>query len=234
MSGEGGFFSEALEKIGERSIRTYWGDTGFTPQVAEELKYILLNPNNDKTEEILRDFKNERKFFIGPYISDFRAEDGSCEEGDYHLEFILKNDDRFAPRRKQKIKPNTFFDGDYVMKLCNEEPVAVCSFNANLKDRVMEIKQLQGAKGSQEELDPIQWERMLVQITGDYAKTHNFDEIRIQTAKENKWSHEYNSEQFRRFELRYDVTADRMGFEKNGKYWYKGLKDNGLKTKEDI
>ncbi len=115
-----------------------------------------------------------------------------------------------------------YYDALYNIVLCHEEkPIALLSFEVS--DEVVLIKQLQGLTilmqdrqpiaWTNEKLEQLRWERMLVMITEDMIRGLGFEELQIQKAKNNRWiNRQYNVDRFERLYMRYDIAAKRMGF----------------------
>lgn len=103
---------------------------------------------------------------------------------------------------KTENPKNTFF--------INKKGIACVTFEVDGEDIL--IKQIQGLKGAQEHLKTIRWEQMLVKIAADWAKNVGFKKIKIQEALKNSYYKEREPEWNKRFIMRYNVTAKRLGF----------------------
>ncbi len=97
--------------------------------------------------------------------------------------------------------------------------IALLGFDIDSKDSML-IKQIQAARRV-EEYHPKQWERMLVKCAIEFSRDSGFKRVGIQRAEDNRW---YNSDSVKgrakkklqeRFKMRYNVTAERSGFEFN-------------------
>lgn len=81
----------------------------------------------------------------------------------------------------------------------------------------MHIRQIQGIKGSKDQLKPIKWERALASYAVQWAKEHKIPEVSIVSVDNIRWVKipgHLGREQGR---MHYDVTARRIGFKKRGK-----------------
>ncbi len=103
-----------------------------------------------------------------------------------------------------------FHDAPFTIRLyCSEDdPLACLGFDV-LKGRVIDIQQIQGKNGKQEELSKIKWERMLLNMTLDWARKKGFREARILPAHRSDWKERVPIERLKR---RYDTLAKRSGF----------------------
>ena len=77
-----------------------------------------------------------------------------------------------------------------------------------IKRKLVHINQIQGVRGRQEFLPP-KWERFLVSLVVECAKKMDFKRVEILPSQENEW---YTEERAATLKIRYDVTAQRLGF----------------------
>ncbi|MFB6088430.1 MAG: hypothetical protein ABEK36_01485 [Candidatus Aenigmatarchaeota archaeon] len=211
-------------RIGEKS-----------PQFQEKIKNLRLHEDIERLWDFRESFLDEENINIEDYAREFQS-DSDEERTDYSIyKFIngglvrpglvrrIPDEEKtLGEGERRYLAGNTGLDTEYGMGLIGDEPLALCGFDVDMKERIMEIRQLQGVKDKQEELRPIQWERMLVKIATDCAEEHGFREARIQPAKHNKYLGKISKD---RLKMRYDVTAKRMGFEisDDEKYFFKKL-----------
>lgn len=119
-----------------------------------------------------------------------------------------------------------YFDAPYQIILYTQKdgisiPIACASFDRSARRTVL-IKQIQGPSYPKPEhkeilvgsLSEIKWERLLVQIVGEWAKRNKLKSVEIISCKKSRWYREFRHEQMF---VRYDVTARRMGFDFLGK-----------------
>ncbi len=96
------------------------------------------------------------------------------------------------------------------------------------EDRTLEVKQIQGVKGAQEDLSHLKWERMLLIVVTDWASRYGFRQVRVQRAEDNEWVkraetlkwEEVRQELTERLRMRHDVTARRSGFRLDNRGYY--------------
>lgn len=100
-----------------------------------------------------------------------------------------------------------------------ETGIACVTFTIN--GRAVFIKQIQGLSGQQKELKSFKWERLLVRIVVDWAKSFDFQKVKILQAQQNRYFHPEKKEDpewkgwHDRFKIRYNTTAERLGFKFN-------------------
>lgn len=103
-----------------------------------------------------------------------------------------------------------------------QEPIAWISFDEIKDENAIIIRQIQGARGKQGILQFFRWEKLLVNIILDWAKEKEYKKIRIIKANQSTWykreniiiSYAQETHQ-KNMLLRYDKTAQRMGFKLN-------------------
>ncbi|MBI4120920.1 MAG: hypothetical protein HY457_01555 [Parcubacteria group bacterium] len=74
------------------------------------------------------------------------------------------------------------------------------------------IEQIQGQRGYPEALKPLKWERMLVEYVTRWAPLLGATHVQIISGEDSEWYRKNNEALKKRFYLRYDVTARRLGF----------------------
>ena len=84
-------------------------------------------------------------------------------------------------------------------------------FFDNTKKSII-INQIQGVRYKKHLLKFLRWEKMLVQITVDWARKNGFEKVFIQPSKKNHW---YTDRREKNLYLKYNVTAKRCGFKYN-------------------
>lgn len=89
--------------------------------------------------------------------------------------------------------------------------IACISFNVYKEKRAVRIVQIQGVRGRRKDLKLLRWERLLVQLMVDWAKTKKLVRVEIQRAQDNKWQRQ-GAVSLESLKLRYNVTAERSGF----------------------
>lgn len=102
---------------------------------------------------------------------------------------------------------NIYWDAPMGIILQCKRSVAVIGFIT--KGDCVRIVQIQGVRGEMEQLKPLRWERLLVELVVAVARTCGYRHVEIQCAEKNKYYNEYNAQTFK---LRYNVTARRAGF----------------------
>lgn len=90
---------------------------------------------------------------------------------------------------------------------CNRIPIAAIGFT--IEGSCVRIVQIQGVRDKAEQLGPLRWERLLVELVIAGTRKLKYPRVEIQCAEENKYYSKYNAQTFK---LRYDVTARRAGF----------------------
>ena len=110
-----------------------------------------------------------------------------------------------------------YFDTRYNFVLLDDgEPICSIGFNRRIIRRsVIFIKQIQGVRNKQEELSPLRWEKMLLQIVIDYAKQNKFKRIDVIRSVNHQDYFSDNKKRSQRMYMKYDITARRMGFKLN-------------------
>lgn len=118
-----------------------------------------------------------------------------------------------------------FYDGPYAFALlrfngiCNYG-LACISFSVDGR-RSVSIGQLQGKKGRKEELLPVKWEKLLIGVVEDWAERHGTSMVKIASSELNFWKVEKNCKAD--LCMRYDFTAQQLGYTKNGSSYFKLL-----------
>jgi len=79
------------------------------------------------------------------------------------------------------------------------------------------VRQIQGKKGTELFLSRLRWEKFLLDYATQWAHRNRFKEIWVQSSRLNKWCPKVGDDLWvereqKKFKLRYDVTAKRMGF----------------------
>lgn len=81
-------------------------------------------------------------------------------------------------------------------------------------DKSLAINQLQGLSGA--DFGPIRWEMVLVKIVGLFARSVGFQDLMIIPAQFNRYWAQSNPDLNQRLLIRYDGTAKRLGFKREG------------------
>lgn len=68
---------------------------------------------------------------------------------------------------------------------------------------------------SQDVLKRLKWERYLVNTTTNWARENSLKAVYIQPAELNDYKDAFDDTEQSRFKMRYDITAERMGFKKD-------------------
>ena len=137
-------------------------------------------------------------------------------------------------KRIYQNKEALYSDGDYGFVLVYQtgrrgprEVLAMIGFEIDKSNvRIVQLQCCVRGQGSPELLRKLRWEKMLVQVVIDWAKAHRrFDVVGIVPGKQNDW---YSKERAPRLYLRYDVTAQRMGFklDEEAKLYKLALREN--------
>lgn len=113
-----------------------------------------------------------------------------------------------------------YCDTTYYFVLCKKsrrvlrtrlKQIACIGFEDTSYDGSITIKQIQGRRGMQKELASIRWEKLLVEITKNWAQQNGYSAVKIIGARGNPWY--YSSISLSdKMHLKYDVTARRSGF----------------------
>lgn len=99
----------------------------------------------------------------------------------------------------------------------------LASLGFEVSEDTLIIEQLQGVKGNHNLLQPFRWEQMLVAVCIEWAKKNRARSVAMLPSRRNPWWQEEcpnlsaeTVEMIRtrqqRLHIRYDVTAQRMGF----------------------
>ncbi len=113
----------------------------------------------------------------------------------------------------QKFPP-IYYDAHYnlILTALNKKfPIANIGFETDGKTAISVI-QIQGVPGRKSHLEPLRWEKMLLTIACDWAKTRGVKKIEVIPSSKNEWKNEPCA---KRLYLKYDVTAKRCGFKLN-------------------
>ena len=109
-------------------------------------------------------------------------------------------------------------DGSYTFTLEEHKPIAVIAFDF-LSHGIMYVKQIQGGIGSEEQLQKIRWQRLLLSYLVDWARSAKASQVRVQPARRNKYYNNGPEEDQaskkqlnERLETHYDSTAKSLGF----------------------
>ena len=109
--------------------------------------------------------------------------------------------------------PVVYVDAVYNFVLFKgKNPICNIGFNLEKDSNSILVKQIQGVQTKQKELSPLRWEKMLLQITIDWAKQNKLKKISVIRSQDSGWYRESNEERCKRMYMKYDVTARRMGF----------------------
>lgn len=95
-----------------------------------------------------------------------------------------------------------------IVLLKRGRPIACIGFSR--ADSGLFVKQIQGLKGCQDALSHLRWERLLLAVVIEYARSEGCQEVRVQSAEQNHWYSETYAERFR---MRYNTTARRSGLQ---------------------
>lgn len=96
--------------------------------------------------------------------------------------------------------------------------VACLGFEVDEGNSIVYVRQIQGKKGLDSYLSSIKWERFLLNSLVLWAKHAGYQKVFVSPAEKNKWYSNSGlntrelTELQKRFKLRYDVTAKRLGF----------------------
>ena len=80
------------------------------------------------------------------------------------------------------------------------------------------VRQLQGVKGQHKLLNGVRWERMLLDVVTDWARSHKCDGVACIRGQDSAWAYKVRED---KLYLRYDVSARRNGFryDEKDKLW---------------
>ena len=148
----------------------------------------------------------------------------------YGLEFDIQLPDNDYGRRFI----GRFYDSQYNFCLTYNDGIIkrlVASIGFDLKDSRIVIRQIQGEKGRQEKLNPFKWPRAFVQYVIEWAKENGIPEVSITSVDNNHWAYgvghfDNRTDQllfkrgtgplnYQTGKLLYDMTAKRLGFERD-------------------
>ncbi|MBI4170114.1 MAG: hypothetical protein HY514_00325 [Candidatus Aenigmarchaeota archaeon] len=126
----------------------------------------------------------------------------------------------------EDIKNKLYYDAPYAFALRYVDGgytygLACVSFKIDANNS-LKVVQLQGMRGKKKELQPIRWEKMFIDLVGQWAKDNGASKLKVQAAKSNIYE---GIRTTRRGKRRYDKTALEMGFlpSKGKTYYYKSL-----------
>ena len=181
---------------------------GRIPKVMEEHSKRICLPHSSQIKEGLMALTFETYL---PFQKEIICEFATCGS-DYQLRGFNRWTD-FATRSDRTIN-NIAFDGHYGITLEHnvEEGTRVLGLASfTPEEGAIKIVQIQGVKGAQKFMKGLRWEKALVASVCRWAKEYGVPEVRIQPAAKNQWKEIRDNEEGRG-RLRYDVTAERMGF----------------------
>jgi len=144
---------------------------------------------------------------LEPYLRAY-SRNGSFDTSPYSARFWIRG-------QHSKIYNDTYY-----AILLRFEKSEIARIGIELTDgETMTFRQIQGRKDSDEcekfaqnALAPLRWEKMLLEMAGDWAKRHRFTRIGVQPARNNTYWKDTQPERNARLYLKYDVTARRSGF----------------------
>lgn len=118
--------------------------------------------------------------------------------------------------------PGFYYDASQAFVLRTLWKAHACiAFDSYPEESRICVRQIQGKKGSEAFLSRLRWEKFLLDYATQWARCNGFKEIWVQPSRLNKWCPKGIEQEQKKFKLRYDVTAKRMGFkldEVNGHY----------------
>ena len=148
---------------------------------------------------------------IKEYLEKFAKKEEKERISDYNYRLACEKH-RSNSGPSAKFSP-IYYDVPYqFILLTGKIPVANIGFKADIETSTIIIKQIQGVSGRKEYLEPLRWEKMLVNILADWAKQNGAKKMEIIKAQSNPW---YNEHRAQSMYLKYDVTAKRCGFKFN-------------------
>jgi len=169
-------------------------------------------------------FKQERlkiisEFFPLPQslVDDILTKYLRCATDDFAVDAVHKH------WRPMGIVPDAEYG--FILKF-KGETLAGIWFDILSFKRCIYIKQIQTARLPNSEESKVlrtiirsfRWERMLVRLAVEWARFYAFREVRVVRAENQKYWHEGIESRCSQFRMRYNVTAQREGFEGGEEY----------------
>lgn len=148
---------------------------------------------------------SEWRFFVGRGLRRFvtRHKRTAVSAWRYRFRFVRRDSRGYITSR-------IYVDGTYTIVLSRwlYPPVfldlACISFDI-LDGGIVYVRQIQGVRGRQEELQILRWDRMLLDMVVTLARESGYREVRVCASAHISWATGRNR-------LRYDVLPKRLGF----------------------